>query len=95
MSKYPVSVPHFEWTLEWMIPAPVPLHGFVQSPIVIEVKDRNKDADALVYDGPNIVGGYAHPETGKTVTVEEHKAVVEKLNKAAGRPAHRGDDYAH
>jgi heme/copper-type cytochrome/quinol oxidase subunit 1 len=49
VGKYPVKVPHFEWTLEWMLPSPVPLHQFEQSPVVIEVKDRNPDADALIY----------------------------------------------
>ena len=26
--------------------------------------------------GPNVVGGYPHPTTGKTVTREEHEAVL-------------------
>ena len=68
--KYPVAIPHFEWTLEWMLSTPFPLHQFTQSPIVIEVKDRNPNADALLYRGPNVVGGYPHPETGVTVTEE-------------------------
>ena len=70
VKSYPVSVPHFEWTLEWMLSTPFPLHQFTQTPLVIEVKDRNPNADDLVYKGPNIVGGYPHPETGVLVTEE-------------------------
>jgi hypothetical protein len=49
VTKYPVVIPNFEWTLEWVLPTPVPLHQFEQSPVVIEVKDRHPDADALVF----------------------------------------------
>ena len=63
-----MAIPHFEWTLEWMLSSPMPLHQFTQSPLVIEVKDRNPNADDLVYKGPNVVGGYPHPETGALVT---------------------------
>lgn len=76
MSKYPVSIPAFEWTLEWVLPTPVPLHQFEQTPLVVEVKDRHPDADALVYRGPNVIAGYPHPETGKLVTREEHAKAV-------------------
>jgi hypothetical protein len=70
------------------------MHQFEQTPIVIEVKDRNPKADDLVYSGPNVAGGWTHPVTGKVVSVEEHGDVVLALNKAAGRPKHVGDDYA-
>jgi hypothetical protein len=70
VKKYPVAIPHFEWTLEWMLSTPFPLHQFTQSPLVIEVKDRNPNADDLVYSGPNVVGGFPHPDTGVKVTVE-------------------------
>jgi hypothetical protein len=26
--------------------------------------------------GPNVVGGYAHPDTGKPVSMEEHRQMV-------------------
>jgi hypothetical protein len=29
-----------EFTLEWMLPSPVPMHVFDQPPIVVEVKNR-------------------------------------------------------
>lgn len=96
VSKYPIVIPHFEWTLEFALPTPVPMHQFEQSPVVIEVADRNPNADDLIFSvrpgrkpdltvsdgtpfsgcaqGPNIVGGYTHPTTGKIVTREEHKA---------------------
>lgn len=32
--------PHMEFTLEWMLPTPVPMHVFDQPPIVVEVKNR-------------------------------------------------------
>jgi len=32
-------------TLEWVLPSPLPLHCFDQSPIVIEVQNRNPDFD--------------------------------------------------
>ena len=70
VKAYPVSIPHFEWTLEWVLSTPFPLHQFTQSPLVIEVKDRNPNADDLVYKGPNVVGGYPHPETGVKVAEE-------------------------
>lgn len=38
VTKLPVSIPNFEWTLEWMLPTPVPLHQFDQAPIVVEVR---------------------------------------------------------
>ena len=69
------------------------MHQFEQTPIVIEVKDRNPKADDLVYSGPNVAGGWTHPITGKVVSVEDHSDVVSSLNKAAGRPKHVGDDY--
>lgn len=50
-----------EWTLEWMLPTPVPLHTFIQPPIVVEVRDRNTDADKLVYKGPNVAGATPTP----------------------------------
>lgn len=49
VATYPVVIPHFEWTLEWALPTPVPQHQFEQSPVAIEVTDRNADPDALVY----------------------------------------------
>lgn len=67
---YPVAIPHFEWTLEWMLCTPMPQHQFTQTPIVIEVKDRNTNADTLLYRGPNVVGGYPHPVTGEIVAEE-------------------------
>jgi hypothetical protein len=45
-----VVVPRFDWTLEWALPTPVPQHQFTQSPVVIEVTDRNTDPEKLVYD---------------------------------------------
>ena len=57
-----------EWTLEWMLPTPMPLHTFIQPPIVVEVRDRHPDADKLVYKGPNVAGGYPHPLTGELVS---------------------------
>ena len=59
-----------EWTLEWMLPTPMPLHTFIQPPIVVEVRDRHPDADKLVYKGPNVAGGYPHPLTGEMVSEE-------------------------
>lgn len=32
-------------TLEWVLPSPMPQHCFEQSPIVIEVKNRNPITD--------------------------------------------------
>ncbi len=63
-----------EWTLEWMLPTPFPLHTFIQPPIVVEVRDRHPDADKLVYKGPNVAGGYPHPLTGELVTEEVRAA---------------------
>jgi hypothetical protein len=84
-------IPQFDWTLEFSLPSPVPLHQFEQSPIVIEVKDRNSDADSLLYRGPNVVGGYPHPnDSSKRVTQSEHPALMQQLNKAAGRVEHNG-----
>lgn len=40
---YPVVEPKFEWTLEWVLPTPVPLHQFAESPVVVEVINRNPD----------------------------------------------------
>lgn len=54
------------------------MHQFTQSPIVIEVKDRNANADDLVYHGPNVIGGYTHPITGKTVSQAEHAKVMKE-----------------
>ncbi len=79
MSKYPVKIPTFQWTLEFALPTPVPLHQFEQSPIVIEVQDRNTDSDALLYRGPNVVGGYVHPDTGKKVSASEHKELMKTM----------------
>ena len=62
-----------EWTLEWMLPTPMPLHTFIQPPIVVEVRDRHPDADKLVYKGPNVAGGYPHPLTGELVSEEVRK----------------------
>jgi hypothetical protein len=45
VSKHPVVEPKFERTLEWVLPTPVPLHQFEESPIVIEVKNRNPEHD--------------------------------------------------
>lgn len=91
VKKYPVVIPTFEWTLEWALPSPPPLHQFEQSPVCIEVKDRNPDPDALLYRGANVVGGYAHPnEPAKRVTQAEHQSLKEQLAKAAGRVEHNG-----
>jgi hypothetical protein len=143
VSSYPIVIPHFEWTLEWVLPTPVPLHQFEQSPVAIEVTDRNADPDALVYSvrggreegrereragrqstgnlglgggavhssrrshrplhfspfpfsrcaalqGPNVVGGYVHPISGKTVSQADHKALAEasdKLEATHAKPA--------
>lgn len=57
---------------------------------MIEVKDRNPDADALLYQGPNVVGGYPHPDSGKAVTTVEHKELISSLAKKAGRVEHNG-----
>ena len=76
VATYPIIIPHFEWTLEFVLPRPLPMHQFEQSPVCIEVKDRNPDPDALLYTGPNVCGGYPHPTTGKLVTREEHEAMV-------------------
>lgn len=83
-------IPRYEWTLEFTLSSPPPLHQFEQSPIVIEVKDRHPNSDELLYQGPNVVGGYPHPVTGKTVSQAEHKAVREALNDAAGHVEHNG-----
>lgn len=79
VTQYPVKIATYHWTLEWALPSPPPLHQFEQSPIVIEVKDRNPDSDALIYRGPNVIGGYPHPDTGKTVSVAEHKEVMKTM----------------
>jgi hypothetical protein len=72
-------MPLYVWSLEWALPTPVPLHQFTQSPIVIEVKDRNPDPDNMAYIGANVVAGYPHPETGKKVATEaEHAEVMKK-----------------
>ena len=61
--KYPIVIPRYEWTLEFALPTPIPMHQFEQSPVVIEVKDRNPDPDALVYmvrrELPGLQLGYA------------------------------------
>jgi hypothetical protein len=80
---FPVSIPHFEWTLEWMLPTPVPMHQFEQAPICIEVKDRNEKADDLVYSGPNVAGGWTHPETGAVVKLEVRRKDGEQRRRAA------------
>jgi hypothetical protein len=72
VKAYPVVIPRFEWSLEFTLSSPPPLHQFNQSPIVIEVLDRNPNADGLLYQGPNVVGGYPHPDTGKVVSQDEH-----------------------
>lgn len=74
VKKLPVVVPKFEWTLEWALPTPVPQHQFEQSPVVIEVTDRNPDPEKLVQNGPDAVGGYPDPLNPQAsfVTVEEH-----------------------
>ncbi|CAE7801687.1 unnamed protein product, partial [Symbiodinium sp. KB8] len=41
VQKLPVNEdPMMEFTLEWMLPTPVPMHVFDQPPIVVEVKNR-------------------------------------------------------
>lgn len=111
MSKYPVVIPHFEWTLEFALPTPVPMHQFETSPVVIEVQDRNPNSDALIFSvrstrgsphvltsayrsrpylqGPNVVGGYTHPTTGKLVSREEHKA-AQAASEAEWQATHAG-----
>ena len=84
-----MAIPHFEWTLEWMLSSPMPLHQFTQSPLVIEVKDRNPNADDLVYKGPNVVGGYPHPETGALVTEEVRGRGQRQGGGAQGAPRAR------
>mmetsp|Transcript_20301 Transcript_20301/g.47010 ORF Transcript_20301/g.47010 Transcript_20301/m.47010 type:complete len:93 (-) Transcript_20301:33-311(-) len=48
VSAFPVNEdPHMEFTLEWMLPSPVPMHVFDQPPIVVEVKNRNPDFEEM------------------------------------------------
>ena len=35
--------PDFHFTLEWVLPDPMPLHCFTQSPVAIEVEMRNPE----------------------------------------------------
>lgn len=72
VKKYPVVIPRYEWTLEWVLSSPPPLHQFEQTPVVVEVTDRHPNADQLVYKGANVVAGYPHPDTGKIVDRAEH-----------------------
>jgi hypothetical protein len=82
---WPVKIPSYHWTLEWALPTPVPLHQFEQSPIVIEVKDRNPNPDDMTYVGPNVVAGYVHPETGKVVKDQaEHSKVMAAMASVDG-----------
>jgi hypothetical protein len=64
------------------------MHQFEQSPIVIEVKDRNPEADDLVYKGPNIIGGYRHPVENKVVSREEHAKVAAAFASKVGHHDH-------
>ncbi len=43
MTAYKVVEAEFTSSLEFALPTPVPLHQFVQSPIVVEVKNRNPE----------------------------------------------------
>lgn len=79
VKSWPVKIPSYHWTLEWALPTPVPLHQFEQSPIVIEVKDRNPSPDDMTYIGPNVVAGYVHPETGKIVKDQAEHAAIMKV----------------
>ena len=81
MKSYPITIPHFEWTLEFALPTPVPAHQFHESPMWVEVKDRNPDPDNMIYKGPNVIGGYVHPVTGKIVSREEHVAFMDQVTK--------------
>lgn len=75
VKSHKVVVPKFQWTLEWALPTPVPLHQFEQSPVVIEVTDRHPDPEKLIANGPDPVGGYPDPENpAQMMTVEEHVA---------------------
>ena len=123
-------IPRFEWTLEFALPTPVPMHQFEQSPVVVEVKDRNPNPDALVHSvsklvergrrrqqhifvsreflcphcllcdtqvlnlsfavvqGPNVIGGYTDPNTGKSVSVQEHSKLVDASLKHEAAASH-------
>lgn len=43
VSAFPIVTPEFTMSLEFALPTPVPLHQFVQSPIVVEVVCRNPE----------------------------------------------------
>jgi hypothetical protein len=43
VSTYKVVEPEFFDSLEFALPTPVPLHQFVQSPIVVDVINRNPE----------------------------------------------------
>ena len=72
----------------------MPLHQFTQSPVAIEVMDRNADPDGLVFSGPNIVAGYPHPTSGKVVSMDEHTAAMAKqAAEEKAREAHHGHHH--
>ena len=41
----PIYEPDFHWTLEFALPPLMELHQFAESPIIIEVQNRDPDAD--------------------------------------------------
>lgn len=45
VTAFPVVEPEVFMSLEFALPTPVPLHQFEQSPIVVEVRNRNPEYD--------------------------------------------------
>ena len=46
VDTYPVKdIEHFEYSLEFMLGVPMPVHQFDLPPILVEVKNRNPDVD--------------------------------------------------
>mmetsp|Transcript_54011 Transcript_54011/g.96730 ORF Transcript_54011/g.96730 Transcript_54011/m.96730 type:complete len:103 (+) Transcript_54011:155-463(+) len=43
----PVYVPEFYWTLEFILPNLMDLHQYQESPVIVEVQDRNPVPDVF------------------------------------------------
>jgi len=43
--SYPIYEPDFYWTLEFALPPLMELHQFGESPVIVDVQNRDPDAD--------------------------------------------------
>lgn len=45
VENYPIYEPDFYWTLEFALPPLMELHQFGESPVIVDVQNRDPDAD--------------------------------------------------